>query len=300
MLKPWIASTLVVAGLACSLRLRPGGRHGVPASARGEPPVHDRPRARREPLVHRVRPRDDRPHHAERDDHRVSARVAGQPAVRDHGRRGRQPLVHRALPGPDREDHDAGRNHGVPDPDAGRAALGHHGASRTATSGSRRRTSTRSAVIHRRTGAIDEYPSGDRPVSDVHRHRGGRKRLVHRGDREQHRSARSREPTRPDRVPAHHRESRFRGTSARGLTETSGSRSSPAATSGRSRRRATITEYPVHGEPRDRRDRRRARPGTACGSPRTTRATSATISVDGDRRRRLRHRRLSVRDHCWA
>ena len=88
MLKPWIASTLVVAGLA--LLLAPGALADVT-----EFPL---PHAESRPYTIVPGPDGnlwftesgrgtDRSHHAEWDDHRVSARVAGQPAVRDHGRR---------------------------------------------------------------------------------------------------------------------------------------------------------------------------------------------------------------------
>ena len=143
-------------------------------------------------------------------------------------------------------------------------------------------------------------PERHRPVPDVHRDRAGRQRLVHRGDREQHRPARSREPARPDGVPAAHGgalpwDINLGPDGNLWFTELAGRHIGKITMQG--------DDHGVPGrrQPRDRRDRGRTRPGTRCGSPRTTRSTSATITVNGNvGDERFSNERLSVRDHGGA
>ena len=87
-----------------------------------------------------------------------------------------------------------------PHSDPGRPALGHHGASerRPLVHGGDRRPGR----VHPSERRDRRVPERNRPVPDVHRDRAGRQRLVHRGDREQHRPARSGRTPRPDGLPA--------------------------------------------------------------------------------------------------
>ena len=140
----------------------------------------------------------------------------------------------------------------------------------TAISGSPRRTSIRSAAS-RRTGRSMSTRAGS--ASFRRSSQPGRTETSGSPRRSGTTSFGSIPATPPTRRKFRSPPSRrFPGTSARGLTATSGSRSSRAGTSGRSRRRErsrSIRSRATSGSPGS----LRARPGTACGSPRTTRAT---------------------------
>ena len=281
MLKPWIVSTLVVVAVAVPLA-SPGA---ATAGVRPQASVTEfhLPHANSRPYTIVTGPDGnlwftesdrgvDRAHHSERDDHGVPDRDARQPPVRNHGRRGRRLWFTERLRESDRQDHDVRGDHGVPVPTPNAqpwdiTALPNGDLWFT------EENVDQVAVIHP-NGAIDEYPSGLGPVPDGDCDRPGRQRLVHRGDRRQHRPARPGQTrsTKPiSRCPPNRRS---RGTSASGPTEISGSRSSPAATSARSRLQGD--DHRVSGAKASSGSpgSRRSRPATRCGSRRTTRSTS--------------------------
>ena len=124
--------------------------HDVPDHLGEQRAGRDRGRCRRQHLVHRSGPQQDRPHHHRRSDDRVQPAQFVEPTRRhDRGPR-RRPLVRAAGREPHRPHHDAGRRHPVAASDGRRRVPGTSPSARTGTSGSRREPPTRSGGSLRR------------------------------------------------------------------------------------------------------------------------------------------------------